>query len=73
MHETEKNPFREATLFSKSFFSFSSLEVMVTATRTFLIQFPISSAFGGPEKVFSEVNLELLLLEDISESEMHGN
>lgn len=72
MHETEKNLFREITQFSESFFSFLSLEIMVTATWTFLIQFPVSSAFGGPGKI-SEVNLELLFLEDISKSEMHGN
>lgn len=64
MHETEKNLFREATQFSQNFFSFSSLENMVTATWTFLIQLPVSSAFGGSGKVFSEVNLELLLLGD---------
>lgn len=46
---------------------------MVTATWPFLTQFPVSSTFDGPEKVFSEVNLELLLLGDISKSETHGN
>lgn len=73
MRETEKNLFRDTTPFPESFFLFSSLEIMVTATWTFLISFPVSSSFGGPGKVFSEVNLELLLLEDISKSEMHGN
>lgn len=46
---------------------------MVTAPWTLLTQFPVSSTFGGPGKVFSEVNLELLLLADISKSEIHGN
>lgn len=62
MHETEKNLFRETTQFSQNFFSFSSLENIVTATWTFLVQFPVSSTFGGSGKIFSEVNLELLLL-----------
>lgn len=64
MDETEKSLFRETTQFSQNFFSFSSLENLVTTTWPFLIQFPVSSAFGGSGKVFSEVNLELLPLGD---------
>lgn len=73
MHETEKNHFRETIQFSGTAFSFSRVKIMVTVTWTFLIQFPASSAFGGPGKVFSEVNLELLLLEVISKSKIHGS
>lgn len=63
MRETEKKLFRETPQFSQNFFSFPSLENMVTGTWTFLIQFPVPSAFGGSGKVL-EINLELLLLGD---------